>query len=103
MFKLQHNPTFKARVPITVPGQDRPAYVEMEFRHMTRDGVKEFFETLPGKDDVDAIGQIVVGWTGVDQAFSQEALAMLLNNYPSTAGAIFKVFSSELFEARSKN
>ena len=103
MFKLQPNPTFKARVPITIAGQDKPAMVEMEFRHFSREAVKEFFESLPGKDDADALAQIIVGWSGVDAAYSAEALATLINNFPSASGSIFKVFSSELFEARTKN
>ena len=103
MFNLQPNPTFKARVPITIAGQEKPAHVEIEFRHMTREGVKTFFENLGGRTDGEALADIVVGWSGVDQAFSQEALLVLLDNFPSAAAAIFKVFSSELFEARTKN
>ena len=103
MFKLQPNPTFKARVPITVPGQAKPAEVEIEFRHMGREAVRAYFESLPGKTDLDAVELIVVGWSGVDSAFSREALGQLLDAYPAAAAAIFETFRRELFEARTKN
>ena len=103
MFKLQPNPTFKARVPITIPGQPKPADVEMEFKHLSREAVKTYFEQLPGKTDAEALDEIVVGWSGVDQAYSTEALAVLLDNYPSAAASIFETFRRELFEARAKN
>jgi len=103
MFKLQPNPTFKAKVSITIPGQDKPALVEMEFRHMSREAVKGFFESAAGKTDAEALADIVVGWSGVDQAYTSEALAVLLDNYPSAAGGIFEAFRRELFEARAKN
>ena len=103
MFKLQPNPTFKAKVPITIPGQDKPALVEMEFRHMSREAVKAFFEGIAGKSDADALSEIVAGWSGVDQAYSAEALAVMLDNYLSAAAAIYETFRRELFEARAKN
>lgn len=103
MFKLQPNPTFKARVSITIAGQDKPAMVEMEFKHLSREAVREYFETLGGKTDTEALAVIVVGWSGVDQAYSAESLAILLDNYPSAAKSIFDTFRSELFEARAKN
>lgn len=103
MFKLQPKPTFKARVPITVPGETKPAEIEVEFKHMSLEQVRAFFEGLVGKQDADALGEIVVGWSGVDAAFDAEALATLLNNYPSTAAAMFETFRRELFEARRKN
>lgn len=103
MFKLQPNPTFKAKVPVSIPGQDKPQAIEMEFRHMSREAMREYFESLPGQSDAEALARIVVGWSDVDQAFSPEALAVLLDNYPSAAGLIFETYRNELFEARRKN
>ena len=103
MFKLQPKPTFKARVPVTVPGEIKPAEITVEYKHMSLEQVREFFEGLAGKQDADALGEIVVGWADVDAPYSPEALATLLNNYPSTAAAMFETFRRELFEARRKN
>ena len=33
MFKLQPNPTFKAPVLLSVPGEDKPKEIVGEFRH----------------------------------------------------------------------
>lgn len=103
MFKLQPKPTFKARVAITVPGETKPAEIEVEYKHMGVEQVRAFFEGLTGKQDAEALGEIVVGWSGVDAAYSTEALATLLNNFPSSAAAMFETFRRELFEARRKN
>jgi hypothetical protein len=103
MFKLQPKPTFKARVPITIPGEVRPAEIEVEFKHMTVDGVQNYFENLGGKKDAEALSEIVVGWSGVDAPYDADALATLLNNFPSASAAMFEAFRRELFEARRKN
>ena len=103
MFKLQPNPTFKARAPINIPGKSKPEEIEIEFKHMSREQVKEFFEAVTGKTDAEAIGEIVVGWSGVDAPYSADALATLLDNFPSAAASIFETFRTELFEARRKN
>lgn len=103
MFKLQPNPTFKARVPVTIPGQAKPAEIEIEFRHFSREKMREYFDSLIGKTDVESLVQIVVGWSGIDEAFSQEALEKLCDNFPSAAAAIFETFRNEHFEARRKN
>lgn len=103
MFKLQPKPTFKARVPITLPGETRAAEIEVEFKHLSVEQVREFFEGLVGKTDAQALGEIVVGWSGVDQAFSPEALDTLLNNFPSASGSFFDIFRRELLEGRRKN
>lgn len=103
MFKLQPNPTFRAKVPISVPGQEKPQPLEMEFRHMSREAMKDYFESLPGQSDAEALARIVVGWSGVDHAYSADALAVLLDNYPSAAASIFDTYRNELFEARRKN
>lgn len=102
MFKLQPNPTFKARAPISIPGH-KPAEIEIEFKHLSREKSREFFENIAGKTDAEALGEIVVGWSGVDQAYSEEALAVLLDNFPSSAASIFETFRRELFEAKTKN
>ena len=44
-----------------------------------------------------------VGWEGVDEKFSPEALATLLDNYPSSAKNIFEAYNKGLFEGKQKN
>lgn len=103
MFKLNPNPTFKAKAQITVPGEAKPVAIEVTFKHLTRTKIKAYFEGLEGKSDADALGEILVGWSGVDEDYSPEALAELLDNYPSAAAELFDCFRRELLEARAKN
>lgn len=103
MFKLNPNPTFSARVPLSIPGQAKPSTVDIEYRHFSKTAIKSFFENLEGKTDAEALHQIIVGWKGFDEAFSEEALAVLVDNYPTAATELFTAFRKELMEAREKN
>ena len=105
MFKLQNtNPTFTAKVGISVAGQAKPAEIEIEFKYLTRKKVKDYFAGLKGdKEDHEALAEIIVGWRGVDQDYTPEALEALLDNYPAAARDLFAAFSSELMESRRKN
>jgi 1-deoxy-D-xylulose-5-phosphate synthase len=49
VLKLQPNPTFKAKVAISVAGEQRLPVIEVEYRYLTRAGVQEYFENLRGK------------------------------------------------------
>lgn len=103
MFKIQPNPTFKTKVGISVPGQAKPAEIEVEFNYFTRKALRDYFDHISGKEDVEALGEIIVGWSGVDVPYSPEALAELLDNYPAAAGDLFEAFRREVLEAKRKN
>lgn len=103
MFKLQPNPTFKSKVQISIPGADKPAALEIEFKHLARPKIKEFFEGLEGKTDAEALGEIIVGWVGVDAPYSADSLQTLLDNYPAAGGELFEAFRRDLLESRRKN
>jgi hypothetical protein len=103
MFKLQANPTFTARVPISVPGAEKAPEITVEFKHFTRVGIKKFWEDAAGKEDADILADIIVGWKGVDQPYSKEALETLLDMFPAANRDLFAAFNTELFESRRKN
>lgn len=103
MFKLQPNPTFKTKVGISIAGQARPAEIEIEFKYLSKGSIKDYFDRMEGKTDADALGEIIVGWGGVDQAYDAESLALLLSNYPAAAADLFEAFRKELLEAKRKN
>lgn len=106
MFKLQPNPTFKVDVTIPVPG-GKDGKLTIEFKHKGKKALKEFFDSLTSEDnqrsDVDALSDLIAGWSGVDEKFSAEALEQLLDNYPSAAMALFEAYRTEVLEARVKN
>jgi hypothetical protein len=103
MFKLQNKPTFWATAQISVPGESKPAKLEIEFKWLGREGIKQFFEGLDGRKDDDALGEIVLNWRGVDAEYTRENFSALLDNYPQAAMAIFEAFRTEALEAKAKN
>lgn len=104
MLKIQPNPTFKAKVGIPVPGQAKDAQIEVEFKYMTREEWQDFLKVRgESMTDDDAAREVVVGWSGVDEAFSLDALSTLLKFYPMAATAIAEVYLRELFKAKQGN
>lgn len=101
MFKLQPNPTFKAKVEIRLPGQKKPSEIEFEFRHFSMSKWEAIASDKAVKDAL--IDDVVVGWSGVDEAYSPEALATLFDEFPGAVSAVFEKFVSELFGAKQKN
>lgn len=104
-FKLKANPTFKSVVVIPLP--DGEGKITFEFKHKGRKALKDYFESLGegenAREDVDALGELIAGWEGVDEAYSPDALATLLDSYPGAARAIFESYNRALVEGRSKN
>lgn len=100
-FTLAIAPTFKADVSIPVPG-GRPANVSFTFKHKTRDELKDLLAGLEGREDVDVVLEITTGW-GIDEAFEEDNVAILLQNYPGAALAIIDTFLKEVSGARRGN
>lgn len=107
MFKTQPNPTFRKKVGFCSPGSNKPDFVlDVEYRYKRKSAVKEYFESLAGsgKSDVDALMELIVGWSGLDAPpFSVEALTELLDLYSSAAAELFGAYTRETFEAKQKN
>ncbi len=101
MFKIAAQPTFTCKVNFPVPG-NRAYPVELEFKHLTKSGVKEFFSNVSGKDDAEAISEILVNWKGFDLDYNRESLDKLLEVFPSAAAEILGFFSAELLNARKR-
>jgi hypothetical protein len=103
MLKLEPNPTFKA--PVVIPTPDGDMTLEVEFKHMTRAQFDAYLkaETEKKRPDEEAICEFVVGWSGIDAAFSTEALAKLVQNYHASATRMFRVYIEKLTQAASGN
>ena len=99
-FTLQPKPTFKANVSIPRAG-DEDGVLTFTFNHKP---LKELaaLETMEGKTAVDFLVEITEGWALPD-AFSQENLEVLLDNYPGAMKAIVRTYYSELTGNREKN
>jgi len=106
MFKLNPNPTFKATITIPMPDAE-DGKITFEFKHKGRKALQAFVDSLNSadktRDDEDALGELIVGWSGVDEKYSPEALSILLDAYPSASRAIFEGYNAALIEGRTKN
>ena len=100
-FSLAVAPTFKRNVPIPVPGS-RAIDVEFTFKHKTRDEFKKFLDEIEGREDVDLIMEIASGW-GLEDAFDEENIDTLIQNYLGSARAIVETYIGELTSARKGN
>ncbi len=103
--KLNPAPTFKAKVGIPVPGQDKPEEIVCIFKHMTRDAFAAFGDPVEAKSrtDVESLMAIMAGWDGVDAEFSADAVAMVVQQYHGAAFAITSAYIAELTKARLGN
>lgn len=99
--KLQPNPTFTAKVAIHVPGEE-PAEVEFTFKHRNREELKSFAAGMKDREDVDIIMDMASGWELAD-AFTKDAVALLVANYFAAPDAIFQAYLQELTRAKEKN
>ncbi len=103
MFKLDPNPTFWQSVRITVPGEQEPASIELQFVHKSVEDLRAWIDDAKEKNDGATIRTIVRGWRGVDAEFSEDAIARLIRNYPAAASEIFEQYLRALTESRTKN
>lgn len=109
MFKLKPNPTFRADVRISVPGEETPATIRMEFRHRTMDAIKAWFDGNENRPVAEALDDLIVSWDSVtdDQGapvcYSKQGLAELLANYPAASSEIVSGYLRELTASRVKN
>ncbi len=116
--RIDPNPTFPAKVGLTVPGQAAPAELALVFRHKGKEALQAWMRggqpgqgeaAAPPRSDADFLGEVVAGWSGVQDAagadvpYTPEAFARLLEAYPAAAGEIYRAYLRELTESRLKN
>ena len=98
---LTASPTFLAKVSIPVPG-GKASPVEFKFKARAKDEFKSFLESLSDMEDVDAIMEIAMGWE-LDDAFNEDNVEKLVQNYVGSARAILEKYISENSGARLGN
>jgi hypothetical protein len=109
MFKLEPNPTFALKVSLHLPGIDAPATLELTARHLGRTALRLWLDKASSTADADFLAEVISGWSGVfgnaDEAiaYSRDALAQLLESFPSAGPAIVRAYLTELSEGRQKN
>ena len=103
MLKLMPEPKFTANVSLTVPGNADPAVVQITFKYMTRTQVFDFFESMKGKKDAEALKELIMDWEGFDEKYTPKNLEILLEHYPAAATEIISAYTRNLMESRVKN
>lgn len=103
MFKLQPKPTFWVPVSIPVPGEHDPAIIELEMCHRTADQVADLLATISGRSNAEVLTPLVKDWRQIDEPFSADNFALLLNNYPGAPRRIVDAWLACLKEGLVKN
>ena len=99
--QLKAAPTFPAKVGIPVAGGEAVP-VLMTFKHRTKTQLDEFIKSRVEKSDVESFMEMVIGWD-LEDAFSEESVKELLENYIGAALATFEAYIDELVKAKAKN
>lgn len=107
--KLNPAPTFTAKVPIPVPGS-APVPVEFTFKYRTAAELREFSSSARKATDekpdeaaeIEAFKSFVVGWE-LDDAFTDENIARLLDAYPGAPRSLTEVYLTESYGVRLGN
>ena len=102
-FKLKPNPTFRATVEISQPGEGaEPIRVPLDFRHLSR--VQYRTELEEPKLTVDAaVRLLVVGWGVPEVEFTRERFEEFLDDHPVAAVEIYTTWVRESRESKRKN
>jgi len=101
-FKLQPNPTFKAKVAIPAAGSSEAVEVEFTFKHRARADLEAFIQASTTRPDPATILEMATGWELSDE-FSHENLELLSQNYIGASRAIFDRYIEEHTKARLGN
>ena len=91
--------TFKSAVKLTPFGGDAES-VTIEFAYMP---VSQAMELAKEKTVGEVLAEIIKGWDGIDEKFSAESLAELLDHNPAMGLELFNGFFAGLAESRAKN
>ncbi|MEG1971421.1 MAG: phage tail assembly chaperone [Burkholderiaceae bacterium] len=111
MLKITPNPTFPLDVRVSVAGEKNPVRIGLTVRHKDTDALKQWIERASetGSDTAALLAEVIESWSGLGDAagaplaYSPEALATFLKNYPALGLEIFSAYVKELTEARLKN
>lgn len=109
MIRLVPHPTFKARVPFTIPGEEAPALIEIEFAHKAPTVLAAWWGAAKGKPVAEGMADIVKGWTGVVDAagaevpYTADALAQFIGNSATRGEELLHAYLKELTQSRLKN
>lgn len=111
MFSIVANPTFVHKVDLSRPDSDQLVKVTFTFRHKGRRALAAWLGAAKDFDaDAPWLHQAIEGWgsemrdkDGAPLAYSEAALAQLLEEFPASGQEILHQYLERLQEARLGN
>jgi hypothetical protein len=108
--RIVPHPTFLAKIPLTVAGEDEPVLIEFECRHKSPEALKEWIATFGERDTRSALAEVIVRWTGgiEDESgapvlFSADSFRTFLAAHGPRSEDLLRGYIRELTESRQKN
>lgn len=104
MFVLKQTPTYKWPVSFSLPadGKLEEHTITIEFKRYTNQELIDLTQE-DGITDIMITKRAVVGWDGVDTAFSDDALSELLKQTPVAPAIVMALLESAQGSAKRKN
>ncbi len=108
-FRINPSPTFRVKVPLSVPGAEARGVIEIEFRHKGRVAYAAWWDSIGTRSDAEVLNEIIAGWSdviddkGESVTYNAEALALLLDRFPASGLELLAHYKRALWEAREKN
>jgi hypothetical protein len=100
--KLTADPTFRAKVPVPIPGAGT-ADVEFTFKHRTNKELQAYIEAIESdQPDTKIVMDVASGWD-LDDTYTAENVEKLCESYAGAGLAVFQTYVRELRGARAKN
>jgi hypothetical protein len=109
MLKIKANPTFSAKVKITIPGESTPAVLDVVFKHRGGKALADWWQSSAQKPVVDALSDVIESIAGLHDeageavAYTDAALIQLLDQYHAAGPELLDAYFRELTESRAKN
>lgn len=107
MLKITLEPTFEAKVKITVPGKEEPGTIPLVFKYRNRDEFREYMDSMKTEEGkkktiAESLPDFVESW-GLNVEFNHQNIETFLCNYPAAYGEIFQRYCELLLSSRLKN
>lgn len=99
--KLVPDPTFTAKVGISVPGRGK-VLTEFTFRHRARREIVAWLDNRKDATDIELVLDVAIGWELADE-FNAENVAALCDAYASAGSEIVSAYLEEIRGVRAKN
>lgn len=109
MFNIDPNPTFKATVKITRPGEATPGVLDVTYRHRSVQALSDWWLVSRDKPIAAALGEVIEtidGLTDADGnavAYSEAVLLKLVQQFHAAGRELLEAYFVEISGARAKN